>query len=94
MLPIVVASIHDYLPYELITTMALMLVALLNGILSFYNPGKKQILHNEFEGKYKKLAAYIESQLMRHKRQRVAADVLLERADLRFDALESTAPDL
>lgn len=94
--PIVMSVVSPHLPtdYKYVDGIALASIAVLNGLSTFFNFGKKFSNYNEFAGKYSDLASYIEVELSKPKRFRVASDIFLERCSVRIADLNNNAPFL
>lgn len=94
--PIVMSVVSPHLPieYKYVDGIALASIAVLNGLSTFFNFGKKFSQYSEFCGKYSDLASYIEVELSKPKRFRVAADIFLERCSVRIADLNNNAPFL
>ena len=95
-LPIVMSVVSPHLPpdYKYVDGIALASIAVLNGLSTFFNFGKKFSQYNEFAGKYSDLASYIEVEMSKPKRFRTALDVYLERCSVRKGDLDGNAPFL
>ena len=94
--PIVMSVVSPHLPveYKYIDGISLASIAVLNGLSTFFNFGKKFSQYSEYNGKYSDLASYIEVELSKPKRFRVAADIFLERCSVRIADLNNNAPFL
>lgn len=94
--PIVMSVVSPHLPveYKYVDGIALASIAVLNGLSTFFNFGKKFSNYNEFAGKYSDLASYIEVEMSKPKKFRVALDVYLERCSVRKSDLDNNAPFL
>jgi len=94
--PIVMSVVSPHLPqdYSYVDGIALAGIAVLNGLNTFFNFGKKFSNYNEFSGKYADLAGYIDVEMSKPKRFRVALDVFLERVSTKKSFLDANAPFL
>jgi hypothetical protein len=94
--PIIMSVVSPHLPqdYNYIDGIALAGIAVLNGLNTFHNWGKKFTSFNEFAGKYADLAGYIDVEMSKPKRYRVALDVFLERVTTKKAFLDGNAPFL
>lgn len=94
--PIIMSVVSPHLPenYKYIDGIALASIAVLNGLSTFFNFGKKFSNYLEFAGKYSDLASYIEIELSKPKRFRTSIDVYLERCSVRKGDLDNSAPFL
>lgn len=94
--PIVMSVVSPHLPqdYSYVDGIALAGIAVLNGLNTFFNFGKKFSNYNEFSGKYADLAGYIDVEMSKPKRFRVALDVFLERVSTKKAFLDNNAPFL
>lgn len=93
-LPVIMSVVSPYLPadYKYIDGISLASIAVLNGLSTFFNYGKKFSQYSEYNGKYSDLASYIEVELSKSRRFRVAADIFLERCSVRIADLNNNAP--
>lgn len=86
-------SIGINLSYNsVINTGFMSFVAILNGLNTFYNFGKKSERYNEYSGKYAELSQQIAVELSKPKKFRTQLDVLTERVITKKIGLDSTAP--
>lgn len=92
-IPAVIAGLNGVIELLPITISILMICSsIISAIASFMNFGKKSQLHFEYESKYSELELEIEVELCKHKIDRIACDVFLERIFNRYNALNSSAP--
>lgn len=92
-IPAVIAGLNGVIELLPITISILMICSsIISAIASFMNFGKKSQMHFEYESKYSELETEIEVELCKHKIDRIACDVFLERIFNRYNALNSSAP--
>jgi hypothetical protein len=89
-----VVSQHLPVEYNYVDSIALASISVLNGLNTFHNWGKKFTSFNEFAGKYSDLAGYIDVEMSKPKRFRIALDVFLERVTTKKSFLDGNAPFL
>ena len=77
---------------SVINTGFMSFVAILNGLNTFYNFGKKSERYNEYSGKYAELSQQIAVELSKPKKFRTQLDVLTERVITKKIGLDATAP--
>jgi hypothetical protein len=70
------------------------ITAILTGINTFYNNAKRELQHFEYSAKFFKLSIDVERELAKKKRDRLAADVFLERVSMDYNNLAFNAPPL
>ena len=94
--PIIMSVVSPHLPteYNYVDSIALASISVLNGLNTFHNWGKKFTSFNEFAGKYSDLAGYIDVEMSKPKRFRIALDVFLERVTTKKSFLDGNAPFL
>jgi hypothetical protein len=94
--PIVMSVVSPHLPteYNYVDGIALAGIAVLNGLNTFFNFGKKFSNYNEFSGKYADLASRIDVEMSKSKKYRVALDVFLERITTKKSYLDGNSPFL
>jgi hypothetical protein len=94
--PIIMSVVSPHLTqdYNYVDGIALAGIAVLNGLNTFFNFGKKFSNYNEFAGKYAELAGYIDVEMSKPKKHRVALDVFLERVTTKKSFLDGNAPFL
>ena len=94
--PIIMSVVSPHLPqdYNYVDGIALAGIAVLNGLNTFFNFGKKFSNYNEFAGKYADLAGYIDVEMSKSKKYRIALDVFLERVTTKKAFLDNNAPFL
>ena len=94
-LPLIMSGLSNILvDYPHVLSSGMALTAILTGINTFYNHSKKQIQHFEFSAKFFRLATEIEKELSKRKKDRLAADVFLERVSMDYNNLAFNAPAL
>ena len=91
-LPMILGGIQDHIPTQIILSMILMLIGIINGTAMFFNFSKKSILHFDFEAKFADLALNIRTILTKDKRYRQPADLVMAEAMLNLSHLKGTAP--
>ena len=77
---------------DIINSVLLCIIGILNGLNTFFNYGKKCMEYNEYSGKYNELANIISVELSKQKKYRIDLDVFLERVTLKKQQLDSSAP--
>lgn len=94
--PIIMSVVSPHLPteYNYVDGIALAGIAVLNGLNTFFNFGKKFSNYNEFSGKYADLAGYIDVEMSKSKKFRVALDVFIERVTTKKAFLDGNSPFL
>jgi len=94
--PIVMSVVSPHLPteYNYVDGIALAGIAVLNGLNTFFNFGKKFSNYNEFGSKYSDLAGYIDVEMSKSKMYRIALDVFLERVTTKKSFLDANSPFL
>ena len=94
-IPVVASSLSTVLqPYPLAMTGAMLTTSIFTGINGFFNYGKKEQQHFEFEYSYMKLANEIEKELSKPKRHRIACDLYIQIVLSEMNRLNSSAPVL
>ena len=94
-IPVVASSLSTVLqPYPLAMTGAMLATSIFTGINGFFNYGKKEQQHFEYEASYMKLANEIEKELSKPKRHRIACDLYLQVILSEMNRLNSSAPVL
>ena len=95
-LPIITAGINEYISndYKYITTSLMILSSGCSLVNTLYNFGKSSQQHNEYAGKYSDLCQEIEYTLCRSKKNRIAADVSMQKYIYKTQNLNSNAPML
>jgi hypothetical protein len=94
-LPLIMSGLSNLLvDYPLVSSSGMALTAILTGMNTFFNHSKKQIQHFEYSGKFFKLATEIEKEIAKRKKDRIAADVFLERISADYNNLAFNAPPL
>ncbi len=68
------------------------ILACLNGILTFLNPGKKSVHHYQYESEFASFVVTIDVLLSKAKKYRTPADVTLERLSSLYNKLVAAAP--
>ena len=91
-LPIIPNDAFLHVKKENINTGFMSFVAILNGLNTFYNFGKKSERYNEYSGKYAELSQQIAVELSKPKKFRTQLDVLTERVITKKIGLDATAP--
>jgi len=92
-IPLIIGGLNGVVDLSEITLTILMISnSIIAGINTFMNYSKKTQLHFEFETKYNELAVSIEKELAIPKKNRVAADVFLERVEKTYNHLNAYAP--
>ena len=77
---------------DLINSVLLCMIGIINGLSTFFNYGKKYMEFNEYSGRYTELSNIISVELSKSKKYRMALDVFLERITLKKQQLDSNAP--
>ncbi len=80
--------------HKMINSIIACIIGSLNGIQTLLNLGSQYQLHFEAESKYRDLHIDIESVLIKHKQDRLPADIFLERCRLLFENIERNSPDI
>jgi hypothetical protein len=94
-LPLVMSGLSNVLvEYPLISSSGMAITAILTGINTFYNNAKRELQHFEYSAKFFKLSIDVERELAKKKRDRLAADVFLERVSMDYNNLAFNAPPL
>ena len=96
-LPVIMSGLSNILvDHPLVSSSGMALTAILTGVntCTFFNHSKKQIQHFEFGAKFFRLATEIEKEMSKKKRDRLAADVFLERVSMDYNNLAFNAPAL
>jgi hypothetical protein len=94
-IPIILSGVSSIIVCNgLIYSIAMMFVGIISGIAAFYNFGKKSELNFNYADKYFRLSTDVESELSKHKVDRIACDVYLEKTRLMYSNLCSSAPNL
>jgi hypothetical protein len=94
-LPLVMSGLSNILVnYPLVSSSGMALTAILTGVNTFFNHSKKQTQHFEYSGRFFKLATDIETEMSKRKRDRIAADVFLERVSMDYNNLVFNSPAL
>ena len=94
-LPLIMSGMSNILvDYPLVSSSGMALTSILTGVNIFFNHGKKQIQHFEFSAKYFRLATEIEKEVAKRKKDRLAADVFIEKVSMDYNNLAFNAPDL
>lgn len=75
-----------------VNTAGLSIIAIVNGVQTVFNFGKRAEVHNNYSNKYSQLATDIQVMLTRGKRFRLALDVFMERVTVRKRDLDDQAP--
>ena len=77
---------------DLINSVLLCIIGIINGLSTFFNFGKKMIIFNEYSGKYTELSNIISLELAKPKKYRIDLDIFLERITIKKQYLDSNAP--
>jgi hypothetical protein len=94
-IPVVASSLSTVLqPYPLAMTGLMLTTSIFTGINSFFNYGKKEQKHFEYEASYQKLANEIEKELSKPKKHRTACDLYLQIILSEMNRLDGSAPVL
>ena len=94
-LPLIMSGLSNLLvDYPHVLSSGMALTAILTGVNTFFNHSKKQIQHFEFSAKFFRLETEIEKEMSKKKRDRLAADVFLERVSMDYNNLAFNAPAL
>jgi hypothetical protein len=94
-IPIVLSGVSSLIICNgLIYSVAMMFVGIISGIAAFYNFAKKSELNFNYADKYFRLSTDVESELAKHKADRIACDVYLEKTRQNYSNLCSSAPNL
>ena len=92
-IPIILTNFALFLKNnDLILSIGMSLVAIINGMNALLNLSKKTEVHNVYAGKYGELAAEIDKILIRSKKYREPFDVILERITMKKNNLDNNAP--
>lgn len=95
LIPMIVTGVGRVLDNDSIVTITLMLTSsIFGGLNTFFNFGKKETLHNEFCNKFLELSDTINVEINKPKRNRIAADVFLEKIKQEYHKLSAAAPNL
>jgi hypothetical protein len=94
-LPLVMSGLSNIMvEYPLVSSSGMALTAILTGVNTFFNHSKKQTQHFEYSGRFFKLATDIEKEMAKRKKDRIAADVFLERISMDYNNLVFNSPAL
>lgn len=93
-LPVVVASLNEYLEEKYYASVAMLTAAICNTIGTFFNYGKMSQKHFDIAGKYEELSQEVQMEMCKPKRHRIACDVYLQKTVSKFNNLNSNAPNL
>lgn len=95
LIPVIASSLSTVLqPYPLAMTGAMLTTSIFTGINGFFNYGKKEQQHFEYEYAYNKLANEIDKELSKPKCHRIACDLYLQIILSEMNRLDSSSPDL
>jgi hypothetical protein len=94
-LPLILSGFTTVLvDYPLVTSGLMALTSILTGINSFFNYGKKSAKHSEYACRFFKLSIEIDIELAKRKKDRIAADMYIERISNNYSNLLLSAPDI
>ena len=94
-LPLIMSGLSNILvEYPLVSSSGMAITAILTGINTFYNNAKRELQQFEYSAKFFKLSIDVERELAKKKRDRLAADVFLERVSMDYNNLAFNAPPL
>ena len=94
-IPIILTNFALFLKNnDLILSIGMSLVAIINGLNALLNFSKKTEIHNVYAGKYAELVDEINKVLIRSKKYREPFDVILERITMKKNNLDNNAPYL
>ena len=79
---------------KLFNSVVTCVIGSLNGIQTLINYGSQYENHYQAESKYRDLHLDIECILVKHKEDRIPADICLERCRLLYENIERNSPDL
>ena len=93
-IPMALASASEYMreSYQGLVMLALVFAGILNIINGFLNPGQTSESHSTFNALYNELAVEITSELVKPQKNRVAADVFIQRIMDNYNSLNNRAP--
>jgi hypothetical protein len=95
LIPMCISGLSGIIHQESFSTVVLMLCSsIFSGLNTFFNFGKKETLHNEFSNKFLELSDDINVEVKKPKKNRIAADVFLERIKQEYHKLLSSSPML
>ena len=93
--PIVGSTLNsfDFMPLHLDAGL-LLVTGCLVAMNTFFNFGKKESDHSEYENRYQELVSTIDKEMVKPKRLRIACDVFLEQVCSQVARLKAGAPGL
>lgn len=95
LIPIVLGGVSSIVPcHSLVYSLGMMGTGLFSGISMFFNFGKKEQLHFEYENRFFELSNEIDSELSKPKKHRVACDVYMEKIKQEYNKCCSQSPTL
>ena len=95
MIPVILGGVSGIIQcHSLSYSIIMMVSALFNATLMFFNFGKKQSDHSNYANLYIELSYEIESELCKPKSHRPACDVFLEKIKSKYTNLIKTSPDI
>tara|TARA_R110000823_G_C15786269_1_gene485657 strand:+ start:112 stop:606 length:495 start_codon:yes stop_codon:yes gene_type:complete len=95
LIPIILGGVGSVVPcHSLSYSLGIMGTGLFSGISMFFNFGKKEQLHFEYQNKFFELFNEIEAELSKPKKHRIACDVYLEKIKQTYGNYCSLSPTL
>jgi hypothetical protein len=95
LIPIILGGISSFIPcHSLSYSLGIMGTGLFSGISVFFNFGKKEQLHFEYQNKFLELSNEIDAELSKPKRHRIACDVYMEKIKQEYGKYCSSSPTL
>ena len=78
--------------YPLVSSSGMILTSILTGVNTFFNHSKQELQHSGHSAKFFRLAAEIETEMVKRRQDRLAADVFLERISMEYRNISVHAP--
>jgi hypothetical protein len=95
LIPIILGGVSSVVPcHSLSYSLGIMGTGLFSGISMFFNFGKKEASHFEYQNKFFELSNEIEAELSKPKRHRIACDVYMEKIKQEYSKYCSLSPTL
>ena len=93
-IPLILSGLQPIIAdYVMITNVSLILTGILSGINAYFGHSKKSERFHSHDNLYAQLSMSIDLELNKRKRDRIAADVFVERSHLQLSFINSTFPD-
>lgn len=94
LIPIILGGVSPVVGCNsIVYSLGMMGAGMFSGMNLFFNYGKKEQSHFDFENKFAEFSNEIDSQLSIPKRFRIACDVYMERMKIRYNSLCSESPN-